>query len=286
MRLKTSWLIPNTKNRPVNMPELPEVETIKRQLSRKIKGKTIKRVEIRLLKLVKMPAKKFKKRVEGQKILDVQRRAKLVIFRLSDGYLLTHLKMTGQLIFNGEENKHTYLIYHFTAGSYLLHNDLRKFGFVKLVGDLEKYFIKEKYGPEPLENDFTLKVFKELLKGKKTKIKPLLMNQQFIVGVGNLYADEILFSAGVLPTRKASDLKEKEIKKIYQGIKRILELAVKKKGSSADDYLDTAGKKGTFFPDSINVYRREGEPCFKCGTKIKRIKIGARSAHFCPKCQS
>ncbi len=268
------------------MPELPEVETIKRQLSRKIKGRTIKQVEVRLLKLVKAPLKSFKKKVEGEKIMDVRRRAKLVIFSLSSGlFLLTHLKMTGQLIFNGKENKHTHLIYHFTDGNSLIHNDLRKFGFVKLVKDLDEYFAKEKYGPEPLEKSFTLNFFKKLLEGRKTKIKPLLMNQKFIVGVGNLYADEILFSAGVLPVRKANDLSDGEIRKIYLGIKKILKLAVKKRGSSADDYLDAAGKKGTFFPSSIKVYRREKKPCFKCKTKIKRIKIGARSAHSCPKCQ-
>lgn len=268
------------------MPELPEVETIKSQLAFKLTGKTIKRIEIRLLKLVKMPPKKFKKIVEGQKIEEVKRRAKLVIFKLSNGYfLLTHLKMTGQLIFNGEENKHTHLIYYFTDGSHLIHNDLRKFGFVKLVDNLEQYLAKEKYGPEPLEKSFTLKIFKELLSKKKTKIKPLIMDQKFIVGVGNLYADEILFAARVLPTRKADSLKEKEIKEIYQNIKRILKLAVKKRGSSADDYLDAEGKEGAFYPGSIKVYRREGKPCLKCGTKIKRIKIGARSAHFCPKCQ-
>jgi len=270
------------------MPELPEVETIKRQLNRKIKGKKIKDVQVNLPKIVKYPLNKFKKIVKGAEIRNISRRAKLILIELSNNYfLITHLKLTGQLIFNGAPNKYTHLIYYFTDKSYLIYNDLRQFGFIKLISkkELTDYFDKEKFGPEPLTKEFTLKLFKELLnKRKKSKIKILLMDPKFIAGIGNIYSDEILFSAGVLPFRKVETLNFLEIKKIYQEIKRILILAIKKKGSSNKDYFDALGQKGSFGPLQ-KVYQKEGQPCFKCKTKIKRIKMGGRSAHFCPKCQ-
>ncbi len=270
------------------MPELPEVETIKRQLNKKIKGKKIKSVEVRLPKFIKYPLKEFRELVAGATIINISRRAKLLIIELSNGYcLVTHLKLTGQLIHQGEPNKHTHLIYYFTDGRHLVHNDLRQFGFVKVVPkkELARFLAKEKFGPEPLTKEFTLKAFEELLnKRKGTKIKPLLMDQTWLAGIGNLYSDEILFLAKVLPTRTAGSLKPAEIKKIYQGIKKILTLAISRHGSSADQYVDAAGKKGSYL-SLVKVYRREGKPCYLCGAKIERLKIGGRSAHFCPKCQ-
>jgi len=271
-----------------SMPELPEVETIKKQLNRKIKGKKIKKVEVRLAKFVKYPLEKFKKIVKGAKITSINRRAKLLIIELSnDYYLVIHLKLTGQLIFNGQPTKHTHLIYQFSDGTQLIHNDLRQFGFVKVVPkkELASFLEKEKFGPEPLTKEFTLDSFKKLLEKRKgAKIKPLLMDQNFVAGIGNVYSDEILFYAGVQPTRKAGNLKPKEIKKIYQGIKKILPAALNRRGTSADQYVDTGGKEGSYLP-LLKVYQREEEPCYICRTKIKRLKMGGRSAHFCPKCQ-
>jgi formamidopyrimidine-DNA glycosylase len=270
------------------MPELPEVETIKRQLNKKVKGEKIKSVEVRLPKFIKYPLKKFRELVAGATIINVSRRAKLLIIELNNGYcLVIHLKLTGQLIYQGEPNKHTHLIYYFTDGRHLIHNDLRQFGFVKIVPkkELARFLAKEEYGPEPLSEEFTLKLFKKLLaKREKAKIKPLLMDQTWLAGIGNLYSDEILFRAKVLPTRQAGSLKPAEIKRIYQGIKKILSLAISRRGSSADQYVDATGKKGNYFP-LVKVYRREGKPCYLCGTEIQSLKIGGRSAHFCPKCQ-
>lgn len=270
------------------MPELPEVETIKRQLNTRIKGKRIKNIRVNLAKIVKCPVKDFKRMVVNSRIEQIKRRAKLLIIKLSNNYdLLIHLKMTGQLIFNGQPNKHTHLIFYFKDKTQLLYNDLRQFGFVKLIEgkNLEDYLKKESYGPEPLSKEFTLELFKDLLKRrKKLRIKPFLMNQQIIAGIGNLYADEILFYAGVRPTRRAQSLKLDEIRKVFKQIKRVLEIGIKKKGSSAEDYLDADGREGNFVP-LIQVYQRTGQPCKKCGAKIERIKIGQRSAHFCPKCQ-
>lgn len=270
------------------MPELPEVETIKKQLNRIVKGKTIKKVEVRLPKLVKYPLNKFKKSVEGEKIVGFRRRGKLLIMELADKrFLVTHLKLSGQLIYNGQIGKHSHIIYYFSDKNRLVHNDLRQFGYIKAVNKsgLEQLIKAEKYGPEPLSKNFSLKLFKELLtKRKKSKIKTLLMDQSFIAGIGNIYASEILFRAGVMPTRLAGTLKLEEIKRIYQAIKYILKLAVKKKGASADSYLDVKGREGDYL-EIAKVYQKEGQPCSVCGTKIKRIKMNGRSSFYCPKCQ-
>lgn len=278
------------------MPELPEVETIKRQLFGKIVGKKIKSVEVLTPRLIKAPLGNFKKAVLDSTIKNVQRRAKLLIIDLSSGYsLLIHLKMTGQLIYQlprhpelvSGSHKHAHIVYTFSDGSKLFHNDLRKFGFVKLLKTEEtpRYLEKEKYGPEPLEKKFTVGVFKNLLSTRlRQKIKSALMDQSFVAGIGNLYADEICFYAKVAPARIISDLKDAEIKKLFQGIKKILLQAIARHGSSVDKYVDAEGKQGEFAP-FLKVYGREGEKCSRCGGTIKRIKLGGRGTHFCPKCQ-
>jgi len=270
------------------MPELPEIETIKRQLNKEIKGKKIKKVEVYFPKLVKYPLKKFKDLVKGVKINNISRRAKLLIIELSNNYcLVIHLKLSGQIILNGQKNKQTHLIYYFADGMKLLHNDLRKFGFVKIVSKdkLADFFVKEKFGPEPLFRKFTLELFRKiLLKRKKSKIKLLLMDQKFIAGIGNIYSDEILFFARVLPERRVKTLKNTEIKRIFQKIKKILPEAIKRHGTSSRDYFDAYGKKGNYV-SLLKVYQRKDKPCLLCKTKIKRIKMGGRSAHFCSKCQ-
>jgi formamidopyrimidine-DNA glycosylase len=277
------------------MPELPEVETIRSQLQKLIVGKKIKEVKVGLPKMVKLPLGKFRKAVIGATIKEVKRRAKILIFGLSNGWsILIHLKLSGRLIFRRKNEKlapedtaWNHLIYYFNDGSRLFHNDLRQFGYVKLVksGELLDFFKKEKLGPEPLEKEFTLSEFSAILKRKpKAKIKQFLMDQTVIAGIGNLYSDEILFFADIHPLKRIADLKPAEIKKIFEGIKKILLEATKLKGSSVDLYLDASGKEGNYVP-RIKVYGREGEKCQRCGTTIKRLKIGGRSAHFCPACQ-
>ncbi|TSC95729.1 MAG: formamidopyrimidine-DNA glycosylase [Parcubacteria group bacterium Athens1014_10] len=270
------------------MPELPEVETIKLELEGKIKGKKIKEIKIKLPKIINLSVKKFQSILRGLKIEQIKRRAKLLIINLSDNWnLIIHLKLTGQLIYNAKPEKHTHLIFYFNGGNNLLFNDLRKFGWIKLLknNDLEKLLIKEKYGPEPLEKNFTLKIFKNLLfKKKNKKIKPLLMEQNFIAGLGNIYAQEICFYARVRPDRKKETLKENEIEKLFHGIKKILSAAIKRKGTSIDSYLDIYGKKGNYVP-FLKVYQREGKKCFRCGEIIKEIKLAGRGTSFCPECQ-
>ena len=277
------------------MPELPEVETIKGQLQKLTVAKKIKDVKVNLPKMVKLPLNKFRKAVINATIKKVSRRAKIIIFELSNGWsLLIHLKMSGRLIFRKkgeklqiEDTKWNHLIWHFSDASRLFHNDLRQFGYVKLIktGELADFFKKEKLGPEPLEKDFTFNKFSVILKKKpKTKIKQFLTDQQNLAGIGNIYSDEILFFAGIHPLKKAADLKPSEIKKIFDGIKKILSEALKCKGTSQNDYLDALGKEGKYVPH-LKVYGREGEKCKKCRAIIRRIKIGGRSAHFCSYCQ-
>lgn len=278
------------------MPELPEVETISRQLSKLVAGKRIKEVKIKLSKIVKAPLADFMHALVGAKIKKVGRRAKLLVFELDNGWsFLAHLKMTGQMIYQQTvsskqltiESKHTHVIFNFTDGGRMIFNDMRQFGYIKLVETekLNEFFIKEGIGPEPLESDFTLADFERLLDKKpRAKIKQFLMDPKTIAGIGNIYSDEILFFAGVHPLRRNQTLGKEEIKKIYQGVKKILPEAIKLKGTSANNYLDALGRKGGFLA-KLKVYGREGEKCVKCKGEVKRIKIGGRSAHFCPACQ-
>lgn len=278
------------------MPELPEVETIKSQLGKLITGKKIADVKVLLPKIVKLPVNKFRKAIIGARIKKLNRRAKILIIELDNGWtMLIHLKMTGQLIFERTDyrllatakNKHTHVIFYFTDKSQLTFNDLRQFGYVKLIRTVQliNFFINEGIGPEPLEKDFTLADFKALLAKKpNAKIKQFLMDPKNIAGIGNIYADEILFFAGVHPLRRTKKIEEEEAKKIFKGIKDILRLAIKLRGTSSNDYLDALGQKGKFAA-KLKVYGKKGEKCVKCKGVIEKIKVGGRSASFCPACQ-
>ena len=275
------------------MPELPEVETIKNQLKEKIVGKTIKEVKVNLPKMIKgLSAKEFITKVKGAKVKDVARRAKLLIIFLSSGdSLIIHLKLTGQIIYKNQiknqNYKHAHIIYHFKDKSVLFHNDLRQFGYVRLMetANLPEFFLKEKFGPEPLEKNFTLEKFRKIIFQKpRREIKPLLMDQNFIAGVGNVYASETCFCAKVLPTRMIENFKDDEIKNIYQCLLNILRAAIKFQGTSADAYLDIHGREGRYL-SKLKVYGREGEKCLRCGGQIKKIILKGRGTFYCPKCQ-
>jgi formamidopyrimidine-DNA glycosylase len=279
------------------MPELPEVETIKSQLNKKIRDKKIKSVEIHLSKMLQgISAEKFKKIVEEKKIKNIERRAKLVIINLSGGYsIVVHLKMTGQLLFFKSEKafedyqnkKGAHLVYNFTDGSILAHIDTRQFGYVKILKtkDLNELFEKEFFGPEPLAKSFTLKVFKELLvKKPRAKIKPLLMDQTFVAGIGNIYAQEACFAAKIFPTRTTQSLTQPEIRALYLNLIKILCLAVSCRGSSVDNYIDVEGKQGEYVP-RLKVYNREGEKCYRGDGVIKKMTLAGRGTYYCPNCQ-
>lgn len=277
------------------MPELPEVETIKKGLNKKILNKKIIDVVVLKSKSIKDNKQKFIKTLKGNSIKKIERRAKLFICTLSKGnnYLLIHLKMTGQLVYvpryngryNDRYNAYSRVVFKFSDNSKLFFNDLRLFGYLKIVDEKEKNKILEKFGPEPLSRKFTLKKFQEILKGRKTNIKTLLMNQHLIAGIGNIYADEILFDAGVRPDRRVQTLKPKELEKIFKSIKKILAKAVRQEDTSVGDYIKADGMEGNF-AKFLKVHGKAGQSCPRCKkTKIQKIKIAGRGTYFCPKCQ-
>ncbi len=271
------------------MPELPEVETIKRELDKVIVGKRITDVIINNAKVIKEPKKeKFIADLKNIAIKKIIRKGKLLIFELSSGKSLTiHLKMTGQLIYPStalgtSPAKTTRVSFKFSDGKLLDFNDTRLFGELRVVDDWQKMkFIKE-LGPEPF--DLSAEKFQKMLASKKTKIKILLLDQKFISGVGNLYANEALFRAKIHPQRPANSLSEKEKELLFEEIKNTLSEAIKYKGSSVDQYVQVSGKPGDY-AKYHKAYDREGEKCFKCGGKIKRITLAGRGTYFCPQCQ-
>lgn len=292
------------------MPELPEVETIVRDLKKiqpPIIGGEFFDVWTDFQKMIKKPRnfEKFKEEIKGKRILDIKRRGKNIIFNLSDNlFLLIHQKLTGHLLFGKWKfekgkwiseiegplkedpmNKFLHLIFWLKDKRQLAISDLRKFAKVELLTKDEINKELGSLGPEPLEESFTFNKFKEaLLRKKKGKIKQVLMDQSIIAGIGNIYSDEVLWEAKVHPFQKVNKLKEEELKRIFKAIKEILLKAIKVGGESISDFRRISGEKGGFDP-LRKVYRREGEKCFRCRAKIKRVKIGGRSAHFCPLCQ-
>ncbi len=284
------------------MPELPEVETIRRELNRKIKGKIIKSVEVKVSKLVNLTVKEFNRRLVGAKINSVGRRAKLIIIDLlGPNFLLIHLKLTGQLIYEPVAGRisvgghpikigpmpgpFTHIIFNFSDGSKLYFNDIRKFGYVKLINDEQMSAVGKEFGPEPLAPSFSLEKFKKILgRYPNRRIKQILMDQHLIAGIGNIYADESCFYARIRPTRKVATLDDSEIRKLYNGIRLVLKKSLAQGGTSADTYVRTDGREGGFVP-FLNVYGREGEPCKGCHGKVKKIRLNNRGTHFCPSCQ-
>lgn len=265
------------------MPELPEVETIKRELERAVLGKKILGVIVNNPYVIKQPKKEeFIKGLKNTTIKNILRKGKLLIFELTNGKSLTiHLKMTGQLIYPGNA-KNSRLSFKLFDGKMLDFNDRRLMGELRLLDDWHSLKFVNELGPEPF--DITLGQFKNLLAGKKTKIKPLLMDQTFISGVGNLYAAEALFRARIHPERPASSLSEKEKEVLFKQIKDTLNEAIQYKGSSVDQYVQLSGAPGDYVKYH-KVYDRQGKPCLVCKTPIKRTSLGGRGTYFCPKCQ-
>ena len=287
------------------MPELPEVQTTVDGLKSKVLKCTFVDVWSDWQKLVKKPKdfKQFKKELKNKKIIKIWRRAKNIIFDLSgDSSLLLHQKMTGHLLvgnwglvggtwkpkaegpLNDPYNRFLHLMFFFSGGKMMALSDARKFAKVELWKTKELQEKLKKIGPEPLEKSFTFEKFGEVLAGKKGRVKQILMNPEIIAGIGNIYASEILWQAKVHPEINIAKLNKKELRLIYQAIKKVLEVAVKLGGESFSDYRKPDGTKGDF-DDERKVYKREGQKCSRCGTKIKRIKFGGRSSFFCPNCQ-
>ncbi|MEK7634626.1 MAG: DNA-formamidopyrimidine glycosylase [Patescibacteria group bacterium] len=288
------------------MPELPEVQTIVNDLKKKIINKKIIDIWFDAPKLIKKPKpKELEEQIKGLKIIDVKRRGKNILIYLTKNYLLLiHQKLTGHLLYGKwkiinnkvkslikgklEEkvNNYIHFIIYLDNGWQVGLSDLRKFAKI-IFGEKEEIENSSdlaNLGPEPLDKSFKFIKFVKLIKLQKRKIKQVLMDQNVIVGIGNIYADEILWQAKIHPFKLANKLTDKELKEIFLAMKQILEKAVQLRGTSISDYRDTAGKSGKYGKIK-KVYQREDEPCFRCKTPIKRVKMMGRSSHFCPKCQ-
>ena len=284
------------------MPELPEIETIKLGLQKKIIGLKISKIQIN-------SAKSFignPNLAQGQKVLKIERFAKMLGIDLSgDLSLLFHLKMTGQLIYEDGKrligghptpdmvgpmpNSHTRVIFSFSDGSHLYFNDQRRFGWIRVIkgsqGNWRDLGILGNLGPEPLEDGFDWKVLKfNLFNHKSQPVKVAIMDQKVVSGVGNIYANEACFDAKIDPRTRVGDMGDREFKAIHKGVIRVIKDGIKYGGSSRAHFVDPEGKKG-YFLDYARVYMKNGRPCQICGTDIKKIQLGARGTYFCPSCQ-
>lgn len=266
------------------MPELPEVETIVCELRNKIIGKKIKEIEIKS----KKSFSGNKKRILGKRINKIQRRAKIIIFQIDSINLACHLKMTGQLIFckKGKTGSDRFcrVIIYFSDGSRLLFNDLRKFGWLKIISNQEREKLVGGFGIEPFTKDFTKENFWQAIFKRKLAIKSALMDQTKIAGIGNIYANEVLFCASIDPEKSAAKISRAKADKLFDCILKVLKSAIVSGGTSAENYVKTDGSQGQY-DRKLLVYGRAGEKCFKCKSKIRKIKIGGRGTYFCPKCQ-
>ncbi len=286
------------------MPELPEVETVARGLRRLIVGKNIVKVSHDNAKSFPNSLVEVNNFMVGANIGGVRRRAKVIIIDLDDSWsLVAHLKMTGQLVYGGEEIwgaghpnddflaelpvRATRVQIEFSDGSKLFFNDQRKFGWMKLLPTAEiknmPFFVK--VGPEPLEDSFTLENFIDRFKRKKrSAIKAALLDQSVIAGVGNIYADESLWRAQIHPETRVESLDSSEFKRIYEAVRYVMNLSIEKGGSTARNYVNADGGKGNYL-DYANVFRKEGSLCARCGSEIIKTRVAGRGTHICPVCQ-
>ncbi|WP_110114082.1 DNA-formamidopyrimidine glycosylase [Bacillus sp. CGMCC 1.16541] len=273
------------------MPELPEVETVRRTLIELVKGKVIKGVEVLWPKMIKQPddVHQFKDALKGQVIQDVSRRGKFLKFMLDDYVLVSHLRMEGKYgLYEKAEpsDKHTHVFFEFTDGTELRYKDVRKFGTMHLFkkGQEELHAPLVTLGPEPFSDTFTSEFLESKLKKTNRKIKPALLDQTVVVGLGNIYVDEALFRAGIHPERIAATLTKVEIERVREEVIATLSEAVEQGGSTVRSYVNTQGQIG-MFQLRLYVYGKKGEPCKRCGTPIKKSVVGGRGTHTCPVCQ-
>jgi formamidopyrimidine-DNA glycosylase len=262
------------------VPELPEVETVTRSIAPLV-GRRIVSAEFGCLRVLRGgDPDRMAARLAGQKIGGIKRYGKFIVVSLkAGGYLTIHLGMTGRLLLGGERGKHTHGVFTLDRGV-LLYDDSRQFGCLEFSEEFPDRV--ERLGPEPLEVRF--EEFAERLKRRKSRIKAVLLNQAFVRGIGNIYADEALFRAGIHPLARADRLRRDRVRKLYDAIRAVLSEAIAAGGSSISDYVDAEGRKG-FFQVSHRVYQRAGEPCVTCKTPIRRVLVTQRSSHYCPKCQ-
>ncbi|MGM0419864.1 MAG: DNA-formamidopyrimidine glycosylase [Bacillota bacterium] len=274
------------------MPEMPEVETVVRGIREPLTGRKVEQVEVKEAMIIGYPDSidEFKLELKGKTITGVSRRGKYIIIELSQGKrLITHLRMTGKLLLKPRTepvHKHTRVIIHLDGGLDLRFNNMRKFGRMYLLDEdeSEKAGGFATLGPEPLSPEFTVESLADIMAARTTTVKAILLNQQLIAGIGNIYCDEALFRAGIRPDRSGGSLDKEEIKALHQAINKVISAGIKFQGTSFSDYVNALGEKGSF-QEMLKVYGRGGEPCIECGSIIAKVKIAGRSTHFCPKCQ-
>ncbi|MDH7577993.1 MAG: bifunctional DNA-formamidopyrimidine glycosylase/DNA-(apurinic or apyrimidinic site) lyase [Bacillota bacterium] len=273
------------------MPELPEVETVTLSLRPKVVGHRISRVEIFLEKVIKEPnPDRFKEEVAGRKIAGLKRRGKYLLFELEGNLVLViHLRLSGQLVYtfpDAPRAKHTHAIFYLDNGAELRFQDLRQFGTMHLIPHehLNKFRPLAILGPDALDPALTRDLFKRRMMGRKGQIKKLLLDQTFITGIGNIYADEILWRARIHPERPVDTLNSWERGRLYRVMRDILMRAIEHRGTTLRDYVDGEGQPGGY-QALLAVHGRENEPCPSCRTLIVRVKNGGRSSYFCPHCQ-
>jgi formamidopyrimidine-DNA glycosylase len=291
------------------MPELPEVETVARDLQRWVAGATIADVEVRWERTIAHPepVERFVAELRGARISHVGRRAKSVLIHLADGRVLTvALRMTGALIVAAPgtpADAHARVIFRLADGREVRFRDTRKFGRIGLWqgGGLRRrastrrrvaergasYRVGDvfgRHGPEPLTSTFTIARLAERLRGRSARLKSLLLDQSFIAGVGNIYADEALWRARLNPLRRADTLTPDEVRRLHRAIRSVLRQGIANRGASFSDYVGADGEPGAN-AEQLAVYQRTGEPCLRCGSEVQRIIVGQRSTHFCPRCQ-
>lgn len=286
------------------MPELPEVETVRRGLGKLITGKKILAVERRTDKSLPVAKADIDRFVVGSTILEVRRRAKMLIVDLSSEYsLLIHLKMTGQIVFRGEENwgaghpndsflgqlpdRSTRVIFTLSDGNTLFFNDQRKFGWIKLYPTMSINDLPEitKLGPEPLIGDPTEEFIRRIRRHPRIAVKAAILDQTTIAGVGNIYADESLWRAQIHPQTKVSQLEDDDLKKLLTCIQEVMNTSITAGGSTARNYVKADGSKGDYLDKFAAVYNRTNSPCFRCGREIIKTKVAGRGTHYCPYCQ-
>lgn len=273
------------------MPELPEVETVRRTLEILAVDKEIRQVSVFWPKMIKRPdeVEQFNDALKGQTIKEIGRRGKFLIFYTGDFALVSHLRMEGKYgLFQAEDpvEKHTHVIFHFTDGTELRYKDVRKFGTMHLYEKGKEFETQplSDLGPEPFSEDFSVEWLSEKLKKTNRKIKPALLDQKILVGLGNIYVDEALFRAKIHPERIANSLTPDEEAVLYKEIVSTLSEAVEKGGSTIRSYVNSQGQIG-MFQLQLFVYGRKNEPCKVCGTPLEKIVVGGRGTHFCPSCQ-
>lgn len=265
------------------MPELPEVETIARKLAPELIGKKILDVDLRWSRTLAVPSPhEFKEQIVGQKIMGVMRRAKYFILQLSHSSLLIHLRMSGDLLIKNstiKPEKHDRLVIKLSGGKSLFFNDTRKFGRIWLTPRPEE--VLDKLGPEPLSSDFTPRWLYNALRGRHRQLKPLLLDQTFLAGLGNIYTDEALHIAKLHPLALSDSITVEQAAALRRAVRKVLKEGIRRNGASIDWVY-----RGGEFQNHFRVYDRAGKPCPVCGTEIKRMTVGQRGTHYCPNCQA